>query len=343
VTGAFLRLPGARWAPGIEFSPDGRTALGWDLESDAPLWRLRKADLATASPELRPLTIVAEGWPTLCFSPSGKRIAIRAGRNLSVFDLASEKTIAAVRLESDAVLSLFFADEQTIRLFLPRVRQGDRSTREAPLFEFRIADKKLDRTGEVPRQRGDRLELWYEAGGARLVALDSNRTRLTLRHGRTGELLGTISRGPKLSSLLPVAGGALAALESADGALRLHRFAVDGTRLGEVDLGPFRPGVICGQAADGRLLVAASSGRAAGDSWRRDWTLLGIDVPSGRVISRENGLAPMEPWRWMVNPVLPSGEELGSASARLFIDGNGALVLYDAVAGARTRILPKSR
>ena len=195
----------------------------------------------------------------------------------------------------------------------------------------------------MPRQRGDRLELWYEAGGARLVALDSNRTRLTLRHGRTGELLGTISRGPKLSSLLPVAGGALAALESADGTLRLHRFAVDGTRLGEVDLGPFRPGVICGQAADGRLLVAASSGRAAGDSWRRDWTLLGIDVPSGRVISRENGLAPMEPWRWMVNPVLPSGEELGSASARLFIDGNGALVLYDAVAGARTRILTKSR
>ena len=342
-SGAFLRLPGAAWTPGIEFSPDGRTALWWELESDTPLWRLRKVDLGAGPPGLRPLTIVAEGWPTFRFSPSGQRIAIRAGRNLSVFDLASERTIAAVRLETDAFLSLFFEDEQKIRLFVPRVRHGDRSAREAALFEFRIPEKKLDRTGAVPRQPGDQLEVWYAAGGGRLFALDANRTRLTLRDGRTGDLLGTISRGPKLASILPIAGGAIASLESADGALRLHRFAADGTRLGEADLGPFRPGTICGQAADGRLLVAARSGRAAGDSGRWDWTLLGVDLPSGRITSRVEGLAPIEPWRWMVDSVLPSGNDLGTAATRLFIDRNGALVRYDAGTGTQTQILPKSR
>jgi hypothetical protein len=342
--GSFLRLPGAFRLRAVEFTPDGRRALWWELESDRRgLWRLWTADLSAARPEPRSLTVVAEGWPTLGVSPSGRRIALRSGRSLSVLELASEKTLAAVRLDTEAYLSLFFENEETVRLFVPRVSPGDRTAREAPLLELRIPERKLERTGAVPREAGDRLEVWYEAGGARLFALDANRTRLTLRDGRTGELLGTISRGPKISSFRPAGGGAVVALESAGGVLRLHRLAADGTDGSATELGSFRGGLVCGPAADGRLLVAGRTGTDDGGSWQRSWTLLGVDLPSGRITARETGLGPTEPWRWMVDPVLAAAGGPGAAPAAYFLDGSGALVLYDAASGTRTQILPERR
>ena len=157
-TGAFVRLSGNAGRGTLpEFSPDGRTAIWAVLESTRPEeWQVWRADLTAAVPRPRALNVVARSYPWIRFSPSGRRIAVRIGDSLSVLELESERTVAAVRSPGPA-LDFFFADEETVRLFPAYRRRGDPSP--LLLVDFRIPEKKLGPSRKIPAESEEALGL----------------------------------------------------------------------------------------------------------------------------------------------------------------------------------------
>jgi len=274
----------------------------------------------------------------LSFSPSGRRIAICDANSLSIVELDSEKTVAAVRLSGDA-RDFFFFDEETVRLYprfsLPLRRKGASSL----LYEFRVADRKLDKTGEVPRPPNERLLIRYEAGGARLFALEGRR-RLTLRDGRSGRLLSTLSESGPIDSFLPLSDGTLVTGGIENGSLTLRRVSFDGRLLGTLGLPGYIGASLIGQDALGRLLVGALHS-AGPDGTGRNWNLLAIDTTSDQVVSRTPGLIPVARLAWWFSPTLPPATERGPLRTKYFLDEKGALVFFDAASGERRQILPK--
>jgi hypothetical protein len=207
-----LRIPAAAYGSdsAVLFSPDGRFAWAFRQESGVPaLWRLWRADLDAPRREFAPTQVTSDRYPSARISPSGRMMALLQAQMLSVVDLASEKTVAAVRSDAGAWgRTFFFPDDETIRIFQWMTPATDRTTTSLPLLEFRIRDKRIERTGAVARREGDPVTLRYERGGARVLALDSDRTRLRLLDGRTGEPLSVVSEGPRLNPwALPVPDG----------------------------------------------------------------------------------------------------------------------------------------
>jgi hypothetical protein len=324
------------------FSLDGKMALidGLSGDSDAP-WRLLVANLEAPQPRLQPTNIVLAGISESCLSPSGNRVAVRSKDTVSVIDLSTERTLAATTLDSPG--RFFFEDEDTIRLFRSFVPSLDKALTSIPLHEFRISERKLKKTGEVPRATGTVFQLRFDSGRGQLIGLENDRRRLTLRNRLSGDLLQILSDGPRLAQFLPLASGRIAATETEDGHLRLHQFGANGRSAKPIDLGEFRRAALLGEISVGRLLVAAGRGPDKGPPQGRFSILLLVDLATGIVSRQEEGLAPLSPWEWFFSPTLPPANELGPPRTKYFLDEKGALVFFDAATGARRQILPKPR
>jgi hypothetical protein len=260
--------------------------------------------------------------------------------NLSIVDLASEKTVAAVRVPTEA-RDFFFADEDSIRIYRSYFSASWASA--IPLLEFRIPEKKLERTGEVPVGPGGRLEIRYEPGGVRLFALEDQGEKLTLRDGRTGTLLSTLSEGSRLADFARISDAAVVALGFDGGGLFLKRISLDGKILGTVSLGIGSAARLTGMSSDGHFLVnVCRSMNRVYESRSKGWSLLTIDADSDRILSETPGLAPLSIWSRYAAPE-PTGMRRSAPETKYFVDENGALVFFDAATGERKQILPKPR
>lgn len=333
-------LTGLGWSWGDEpvFSPDGRMALWYVLErGPVPSIRLWRAELENEHPRPRATTITAFG--DLSFSPSGRRIAILEANTLSIVELDSEKTLAAVRIPGDA-RNLFFLDEDTVRLYVRWAGPLRNNETSSPLYEFRIADRKLEKTGEVPRPPDERLLIRYEAGGSRLFALEGHR-RLTLRDGRNGHLLSTLSESGPINVFLPLSEKSVVTCGVENRSLTLRRVSLDGRRLGAVSLPGYDFANLTGLDSSGRLLVSARQSSIP-DGTGKNWNLLAIDTTADLVVSQTPGLVPLSSL-WFFSPTLPPATELGAPWTKYFLDEKGALVFYDAATRERRQILPKPR
>jgi hypothetical protein len=332
-------LTGLGWSWGGEpvFSPDGRVALWYVLERGAdPSVRLWRADLEEAHPRPRATTITALG--ELSFSPSGRRIAILEANTLSIVEMDSEKTLAAVRIPGDA-RNFFFFEENTVRLYPRWAGPMRHNGMFSPLYEFRIADRKLEKTGEVPRPPDERLLIRYEAGGSRLLALEGRR-RLTLRDGRSGRLLSTLSESRPINVFLPLLDESVVTCGVENRSLTLRRVSLDGRLLGGVSLPDYDSATLTGLDSGGRLLVSARPSSNP-DGTRKNWDLLAIDTTSDLVVSQTPRLLPLSPFAWFFSPTLPPATEFGPPRTKYFLDEEGALVFFDTATGERRQILPK--
>jgi len=338
----------------VHFSEDGtRTAWGEPrfgfFERKDNRLDLVVADLATGRPVSTGLE--TSGWSDLTLSPSGRRLAIRTGRSLEVYDVsdpANPKQIGAFPLAEDR-RAFAFADEDTIRLF-PGLfnRLMEFAPSDLEITELSLPSRKSIVTGRFGRENLPFLRLSADARyfvGTRKVS--ENSSALTLHDGRTGALLATLSDDLSGAQARFVTGNriALAGIAGTKAKIGIFFEGEEGrapTAGRTIDLGPARRLVLGGEIAPGRVAVSLFPLEENLPTSARDAKLAIVDTATGAVFPLGEGLAPANWFGWWTDPVLPPAEA-GSPASLLFLDASGRLVRLDPATGAQTVLLGRSK
>ncbi len=314
-SGRFVRLGGAgnMYAyVAVEFSADGRRAFRFKLAGGATAERfdLQVVDLDTAHPAPRETTLsfVVDGPFATTFAPDGRRFALLQDGTLSVLEVDSGKTLAAVRLPEPpatekTLIRVAFLGTDHVRVYHVstslEIHDLDVGARALTTIHGPAVSCAWYTLSWTPNQ--DRLLAWSECEGMQLV------------DGRSGTVLAAVRRPKASGSLVSDGRVALTGVESGRGWLQL--FSRDGGGGGILDLGLGDRIIVGGDASPGKLVVAMSSGL----EYRTDRSrLLLVDLDTGRVDEVAQGLVPAVSAMWWS----------GRSSPRLFYRGN-ALVRFD--------------
>jgi ABC-type transport system involved in multi-copper enzyme maturation permease subunit len=352
VGGRSLRLHGGN----VAFSQDGTRAawgerrFGFFERKDTRL-DLVVADLATG----RAIATGLEtgGWSGLALSPGGRRLAVRDGQTLAAYDVsdaANPKQLAVFPVP-DGSRRFAFIDEDTIRLF-PRFYNAANHKDIAPsaleITELSLFSKKSIATGRFGRETLPYLRM--SADGRFFVGtrmLSENSTALTLRDGRTGALVATLSEDLRNPQARFLTGNRIAVAGIAEAQARLYFFEGEkgwGAPAHIVELGPAKQVALGGEIAPGRVAVGLGALQrnppSSASKWA--WRVALVDAATGAVSPGPDGLVPADRWGWWWNPVLPPAEA-GAPWSSLFLDAEDRLVRLDPATGATTVLLGKGK
>lgn len=328
-TGRYLRA-GASWRWPL-ISPDGRSAAWFEpFGPEAPFhvvtWQL-------SDPLSRPArtTLSFAGTPRVFLSEHGERLATIKNNLLSIYDLASGASLGSANLgQAVGQPRGFFVGPDLFRVYLDL--SGYRAPAIIPgleILEFNLSTKTLQRTGRVEEANSP---AWSASPSGSLL-LVRERSRLTLRDGRSGALVTALVQGRGLGRFVsgehPVVGVV------SESGVRLEVFAPDGRRERTIPI-PARDRVaLGGEIAAGRLVVAA--GGTSAQSLNRAIFL--VDLSSGEVQRVADGLFPVAHFAvWNSNQPNYQAEP-GSEATKLFYGPGGSLVHFDPLTGERRTIL----
>jgi len=296
----------------------------------------------------------AADWSAFALSPSGRKLAVRDGKNLTIFDVSSAgnpRQLAAFG-DLDDRRGFAFVDEDTLRLF-PRffnaAKRTDLVQASFEIAQISLPSKKILVTGRFDRETVPYLRLTPDAlflVGTRRLTEDPGGTQvLTLHDGRTGALITTLAeelRSPQVRFLtgnrIAVAGiaGAKARLSFLEGE---KRFAAASRT---IDLGAASSVALGGEIATGRVAVSLNSFQRNDERSRRAWKLAFVDATTGVVAAGPDGLVPADRLAWWFSPVPPPAEA-GAPGSSIFLDADGRLVRLDPATGAQTVLLGRSK
>jgi hypothetical protein len=300
-------------------------------------------DLVTAAldrpePEAVETRISASAWNPLVLSPDGTRVA-SVGETISVFDIASGKLLGAARAKTPAwIYRGAFVTAELVRVWRQLSPPSSGETVTIEILEFDIPAKKLVRTGSIRLAEsvwpvladpdGDRL-LIRSSGGSKTIALYD---------GRTGAILSTLAeqaRGERAWADF-ASDGRVVLGQSQNGAATLRLFSKDGLLQSEIPLGAGSRVVLGGEAAAGKLVVAAGPGGMRSELTGRIFV---ADLALGTARPVAEKLFPVASFpRWFGgDPTL--APEPGSEATKLFYGPNGSLVRFDPLTGERRVVL----
>lgn len=326
---------GGWFSDGFAFSSDGRQA-AWVQLGRARLARaayeLFTVDLNDGEPRPSRLPVSFATPPRIALSPDGRRVAALESDILLVIDVVSRRTVASVRIPSarrEPRCAVFLSND-LLRLYpLQRPPSGPLAFVHS-IIELELTANRLSVTGSV-QSDSPGMYLRPNARGDRLLALERGRSRITLRDGRTGELLATLRTGGKLRAAEFLSGGRLAVvLRDRDGAL-LRLYSESGEEITTVPLEISTGGVVLmGEPAPRRFLIGLNP---TGPADVQRWSLLLLDLSTGSVISRTGGLAPLDPMEFWHAPTLPAPERFSGIPWRILLGHGGLLVDFNSLTG----------
>jgi hypothetical protein len=313
------------WNP-MMFSTDGSRAAWLGAGRGGEPRALRYVALDGVEMEAVSTKMLLEPGTTFELSPDGAQVAVMEEGTLSIYELAGERLLTAVRLpENLRGSTMFFLDVDMIRLY---GRSPEREGRLIRIAEVRVPSGEILRTGEVA---GPPDYFWtaFDSGVETMVigwrAEGPDHGVRDMRNARNGEFICSLTGGvPRLLSNFRTA----TLREEDDGRAWLIVESLDGANHVEYDLGIGVEAKLCGEALPGELMVlrlvdpaVRSEGRRADlidletGSWRsvatgvrRSW--IGFQWKSGALGSTF----------WYVNR---------PAANRLLTDRTGALVRWD--------------
>jgi len=171
-----------------------------------------------------------------------------------------------------------------------------------------------------------------ESSGERLLVFEQEpaRWRVTLRDGKTGQSIATLTEDAWNADADFLADGRIALAEIRERDVRLRVFRADGSAERSVELGPATLALLGGEPERGRLFVGLRH-LPRGDS-------VAIDLETGTVVPFP-GLFPARRG-WVGHRVLsPARPVEGSYDATLFVADSGELVRLDPDKGVRQVLL----
>lgn len=326
-----------RWSlNSVVFSTDG-SQVAWlgagKGEEPRALWHLALEGLKL---EPEPTKILVPPDTGLELSPDGRRVAFVEDGMLSVYELADERLVTAVRLPDNFLKATkFFLDGDTIRLY---GRAPGREGGAIRIAEVLVGSGEIVRTGEIA-EAPESLRAAFDSG-VEIMAIGgsvqgSHHSRRALHDARSGELIRTVGGGfPHLLS-----SGSLANLrKDDDGREWLVVESLDGADHEEYDLGAGIDAWLGGEALPGELMVTRIIDPTVPSKGRRA-DLIDLETGNWRPVATEVERA------W-VGFELKWGA-LGStfwyvdrpAADRLLTDRTGALVRWDPDTGELIHIV----
>ncbi len=319
-TGRFFRAV-VRWLPPL-VSGDGRRA-AWLQASDRggpfPLWTWRLDDPSAKPARTR---LLLNGYPSImALSTDGSRLATLGAGVLSIYDLASERDLASLRipLNDQERMQGLFVDNDRFRLY--RTQKAGR----IEILELDVVSRAGRQLGEVEGLDGPRFFFAIGPSGDRIVTLDETDGRVRLFDGGHGTLIATLSH-PPAESLWPkfLSDGRVVLVERVSGSMRLRVFRPNGEEEGVTAPLAGRSAVIGGEAAPGLLVVGIADEAFRYASWL-------VDIGGKTPRRFADDLRPVSG--------LFEFPAVGSEATRLFYGSGGALVHLDPLTGERRTLL----
>ena len=209
---ALGRLPGRAFQESLyhafAFSREGTHAAWFTLHESSfgkPHYRLNATDLSLRSPAVARSEFQSQSVPSFAVSPAGGTIAILEGSRITVIDLAKGKPRFSVNFPPvGRTVSHFlvYADDTHLRLvprqqFEPRPRQQ--------ILELDLATRTIHAVGAIESGYSG-LFLRASHDAATILALERQRTEISIRDGRTGRRLSSLPPAGKVRSALFLVG-----------------------------------------------------------------------------------------------------------------------------------------
>jgi hypothetical protein len=326
---------GAGRIGGAVLSQDGSAAAWTGMSYIGPEER-REVWTCRLAPGAVPVhTSISALYGRIAISQDGTRLAAAQESALGIYELPSGRLLGSIALDEDERFSRFvFIGRDRLRLYrIPSA--GTASVGEA-LGTIEVSD--YDAAGRRIRSatianvhrpfalafedRGGRLLVWERGSAVSLFDVSD---------GRLVAVLGNF--GWDAASRAFLSDGRIAVGETSGGVGRVHLYSPDGQAQKVLEVGAGGLISLGGEVSPGILAVALGpTPYVAGVS---DSFLLNLG--DGRLTRIARHLEPVAGrLRWR----LPRPEP-GSVAARLFFDGNGALLLMDPATAKLTTLLPE--
>ncbi|HUP60628.1 MAG TPA: hypothetical protein VNA69_09445 [Thermoanaerobaculia bacterium] len=329
-TGRYTRLDSPVWW-NVRYSSDGRVAAWMRPYTMMPSHRLELHTRRLDDPNAKNVAtgIRLTGFPMFTLSDDGARIAIADNAVVTVYEVATQRLLASVRLPFGRtdLRGLFFISPDIVRLTEYKSVRSDVPVR---IYDLITSGKKIEQVGAMHAQMGH---------GA--IAASQDGSRLLFRHanaigdGRTGAFIAELPvQAVRPFAMAMLNDGRVAAMAKAGKGLRLHLLTRDGQPIREMEL-PVERAMITAQIGDDKLLINSSVGGA-----RRQWDVLVVDLSRGVVERRiENVRGPMPTWH---DPRLTRFEpDQKVAGVEGESSGEGRVVVIDLRTGGHSP-LPRS-
>jgi hypothetical protein len=262
--GKFTRLDGFPLNGG--FTPDGRKVLLARPVSGRPpaIGEIVVRDLAAGTEEATDLILDTRSRP-INISNDGSRLLYTGPQTIAFYDLAQKKSLGSMRIPAGNLLGAWFASPDVVRVYMFAAPAFQ-------IYEYDIRTRSYSKTGEF--QTGKNMFFVASADGSRLFLRDPAGGMVML-DGRTGAQLMSF---PDVRSVTMLPDGRFLGIAkdhlrimSAAGVLE-RDVAVEGDFWSARAIG-----------TDKALLVS---------NLQKTWKITLIDVNTGAVIRREDGLQP---------------------------------------------------
>lgn len=301
-------------------------------------------DARPDAPRFDPRITVAARWDSkVAVSDDARQMAVIDGGSLSVYDLASRRSMGTVQIpqELGRLHAMFFPLPNVVRLYL-LPQQGacvgcvpQDKPRPISILEFDASTRKLARTGGT-QATGRYARLGVSSDGTRMVVRTGD--TMSFHDARSGLALPSpaIAPGQNLgyATTFLQDGGVAVALETGK-QFQIRIFNADGSLRRTIPLGEVRRVWPVREIAPGKLVAGVSNGDGANGRWEA----VSLDVATGGILRREPNLRPTfgdglmwwngtDPRRGLIDPA-----QLYDLSAK-------GLVRWNALTGEKNIVVP---
>jgi hypothetical protein len=274
---------------------------------------LRRYTAGDAAPIDTGLTV----WGDFVFpSDDGGRIATVNQGILSIYDVATKRSLASTRIPQSKFARGLFVTPDLFRVYL----QIDSGLR---IFELDVRTRALRETGMISSPKFAFLSL--DPTATRMVVRVVQSSVVTLNDARTGTVIRTLLAGSNASVSRCLRDGRIVVIESPPGGTIMHLFAPDGSPVRNIPLGPSAPAWFAGDDGTHVVLLTEMSGTR---------NLVSIDVTRGVVDRRESNVG-----QWTQTGFFDLRPAIGPLREVVYQDTQKHVMAWNPATGATRRIV----
>jgi hypothetical protein len=309
--GRHIRIDAQSARGAVQYTRNGRSALWPVLVGNVA--ELRRYTVGDAAPIDTGLTV----WGDFVFpSDDGGRIATVNQGILSIYDVATKRSLASTRIPQSKFARALFVTPDLFRVYL----QIDSGLR---IFELDVRTRALRETGMISSPKFAFLSL--DPTATRMVVRVVQSSVVTLNDARTGTVIRTLLAGSNASVSRCLRDGRIVVIESPPGGTVMHLFAPDGSPVRNIPLGPSAPAWFAGDDGTHVVLLTEMSGTR---------NLVSIDVNRGVVDRRESNVG-----QWTQTGFFDLRPAIGPLREVVYQDTQKHVMAWNPATGATRRIV----